>query len=154
MLKTQLHEEEWRRRGSFHLVPRKRVEVYPEAFDVHLPMRRVCNPIDAQHRARHCMHCVRNAPDIVDRAEDVTRMRTRHQFCLVAQQRSQILRRELQIARLGRRRPPFEGQVSDLGEADPGGDVGLVIDGGDYDFGVGGKREGEGLGEVGEELGC
>lgn len=29
-----------------------------------------------------------------------------------------------------------------------------MVDGGDYDFGVGGEGEGEGLGEVGEELGC
>ena len=150
MLKNQLHEEEWRRQGDFHLVPRKRVEVYPEAFDVHLPVRRVCNTIDAQHRAGHCVHFVRNTPDIVDGAEDVTRVRTRHQLRLLAQQRSQILGRQLQIAGLGGGRPPFEGQVSDFGEADPGGDVGFVIDGGHNDFGVGGKREGEGLGEVGE----
>lgn len=78
-------------------------------------------------------------------------MRTRHQFRLLAQQGSQILGRELQI---GGRGPPFEGQVSDFCEADPGGDVGFVVDRGDYDFGVGGEGEGEGLSEVGEELGC
>lgn len=153
MLKNQLHEEERSRRGNFHLVPRKRVEVYPEAFDVHLPMRRVCNPVDAQHRARHCVHFVRYAPDIVDRAKDVTRVCARHQLRLLAQQRSQILGRQLQIARLGGGRPPFESQIPDFGEADPGGDVGFVIDRRDYDFGVGRKREGEGLSEVGEELG-
>ena len=38
------------------------------------------------------------------------------------------------------------------GELDPGGDVGFVVEGGDYDFGAGGEDDGGG--EVAEELGC
>ena len=51
-------------------------------------------------------------------------------------------------------RPPFDGDVRvELGEADPGGDVGFVVEAGEDDLGSGGEG-GEDLGEVGEELGC
>ena len=50
--------------------------------------------------------------------------------------------------------PPFYGYVWVVaGEADPGGEVGFVVEAGEDDFAIGGEG-GENLGEVGEELGC
>ena len=49
--------------------------------------------------------------------------------------------------------PPFDGDVRVEGrDADPGGEVGFVVEARENDFGGGGKG-GEDLGEVGEELG-
>ena len=53
---------------------------------------------------------------------------------------------------LGSGFPPSYGVGLEVGETDPGGDVGFVVELGDGEGGVGG--EGEDLGEVGEELGC
>ena len=49
--------------------------------------------------------------------------------------------------------PPFDGDIWVVDcEADPGGEVGFVVEAGENDFGGGGKG-GEDLGKVREELG-
>lgn len=99
------------------------------------------------------MHLLRDGPNVMDRAQDIARMRARHQFRLFTQQRSQALRREPQVPGLRGGRPPFECEVADFGETEPGGYVGFVVDGRADDLGIYREGEGEGLGEVCEELG-
>ena len=113
-------------------------------------MRRQRHPIHHQHRPKNRMHLLRNGPDIMNRPQHITRVRARHQRRLFAKQGTQVFGR--QDWGFARRRPPFYSVVLEFGEADPGGNVGFVVDGGEDDVGVRGEVEDEG--EVGEELGC
>lgn len=99
------------------------------------------------------MHLLGDGFDVMDRAQNIARVRARHQLRLLTHQRPQVLRRELQVPGLRRGRPPFECEIADFRKTDPGGDVGFVVDGRADDFGICGEGESEGLGEVGEELG-
>ena len=95
-----------------NLVPRKSVEIHPQRFYINLPMRRKRHSIHTQHRAWDLMHLTRNSPDIMNRPENIARVRTSHQLRLFRKQRPQIF--SCQSERMGiggRRRPPFHGQV-------------------------------------------
>ena len=135
------------------LVPRERVKVNPQFLHIDLPVRRQRHPINTQHRPWHPVHLLCNPLDIMYCPQDIARMRTRHQFRLLAQQRSQVLRCKLNVTHFGGRCPPFYGKVKDFGKTDPGSNVGFVVDRGEHQFGVGRERKSQGLGEVGEELG-
>ena len=95
------------------------------------------------------MHHLRNLFDIMDRPQDIARMRACHQRSLLRQQRFQILGREHWgrggVSRRGRSDwPPLDRVVMQFGEAYPGGNVGFVVEGGDDEFGAGGDVEDEG----------
>jgi len=138
--------------GLRHLIPTERIEIHPQLLDIHASMRRQRYPVYAQQRPGHFMHLLRYAPDIVDRAQDIARVRTGHEDRLVGHQWPQVLGRQAQIRGFAGRGPPFQDEVLRFGHPHPGGDVGFVVEGREDDLGAGAERKG--LGEVGEELGC
>lgn len=118
-----------RQRGWSHLVPAKRIEIHPQRLDVHFSMRRQRHPVDAQQRPGHAVHLLRYPLDIVDRAQDIARVRARHEDRLGGHQRPEVLGREAHVREVGGGGPPFDDEVLSLGHADPGRDVGFVVEG-------------------------
>ena len=139
--------------GSRYLIPTKRIEIHPQLPHIQPPMRRQRHTIHTQQRPAHLMHLRRYRAHIMDRAQHITRVRTRHEDRFGRHQGPQVLGREAQIrGGGGGGGPPFQNQILGGAHAHPGGDVGFVVEGREDDFGTWGEREGEG--EVGEELGC
>jgi len=97
------------------------------------------------------MHRLRDGLDVVDGAEDVGGVRAGDQFGL---RRHQLLQ-DGEVHRWIRRGfggPPFQIEVLLLGDIDPGGEVGFVVEFRADDLVAGGEFQGEG--EVTEQLGC
>lgn len=105
-------------------------------------------------------HHLADPLDVMNRAENVRRVRARHQARPLAQQRPEVLggksRAEILfvvvvVDVVGRRSPPPDDQALPLGEVRPWRDVGLVVDGGEDELVA--DVEVEGGGGVAEELG-
>ncbi|KAB8343011.1 hypothetical protein FH972_022605 [Carpinus fangiana] len=89
-----------------------------------------------------------------DGAQDVARVGAGDEACLGGQQGLKGVGGELRVRGRGcGRLPPLELQLEVLGEGDPGGNVGFVVEGAADDLGAGREVRAQSRGEVAEELG-